>query len=183
RAREKGIKTRVIHNASVMGAAGSSGLHLYNFGATVSIPFFTEGWKPTSFMDKLEYNRGGDMHTLCLLDIKVREPDFEAMMKGKEVYLPPRYMTVNQAVEQIIESLPARESEFKILEKTLCIGMARLGHDDQCIKAGTLEELREEEFGGPLHCFIVCAEEVHELELEAVEEFIVEGSSWKTEKK
>ena len=61
--------------------------------------------------------------------------------------------------------------------------MARLGHDDQCIKAGTLEELREEEFGGPLHCFIVCAEEVHELELEAVEEFIVEGSSWKTEKK
>ena len=68
-----------------MGACGSSGLHLYNFGATVSIPFFTDGWKPTSFLDKLEYNRGGAMHTLCLLDIKVKEPDFEAMKKVRRL--------------------------------------------------------------------------------------------------
>lgn len=49
RARELGIKVELVHNASVMGAAGCCGLHLYNFGKTISVPFFTEGWRPTSF--------------------------------------------------------------------------------------------------------------------------------------
>lgn len=35
------------------------------------------------------------MHTLCLLDIKVKEPDFAKMARGKIAYLPPRYMTVS----------------------------------------------------------------------------------------
>lgn len=35
------------------------------------------------------------MHTLCLLDIKVKEPDFAKMARGKVAYLPPRYMTVS----------------------------------------------------------------------------------------
>ena len=41
------------------------------------------------------YLQGG-MHTLCLLDIKVKEPDFAEMAKGRTRYLPPRFMTVNQ---------------------------------------------------------------------------------------
>lgn len=35
------------------------------------------------------------MHTLCLLDIKVKEPDFEKMARGKVSFLPPRYMSVS----------------------------------------------------------------------------------------
>lgn len=35
------------------------------------------------------------MHTLCLLDIKVKEPDFEKMARGKTCFLPPRYMSVS----------------------------------------------------------------------------------------
>lgn len=38
------------------------------------------------------------MHTLCLLDIKVKEPDFAKMARGKVSYLPPRYMSVSEAV-------------------------------------------------------------------------------------
>jgi hypothetical protein len=38
-----------------------------------------------------------------LADIKVREPDFEAMIRGKTKYLPPRYMTVNEAALQLLE--------------------------------------------------------------------------------
>ena len=78
RAKEFGVKVELIHNASAMGAAGCCGLQLYNFGQTVSIPFFDDNWRPTSFYPKIKYNRGGGMHTLCLLDIKVKEPDFEA---------------------------------------------------------------------------------------------------------
>ena len=50
-----------------MGAVGCCGLQLYNYGQTVSIPFFRENWTPDSFYDKIAYNLGGGMHTLCLL--------------------------------------------------------------------------------------------------------------------
>jgi diphthine synthase len=36
------------------------------------------------------------LHTLCLLDIKVKEPNLEQLCRGRTVYEPPRYMTVNQ---------------------------------------------------------------------------------------
>ena len=67
RAQDMGIETHVVHNASIMNAAGCSGLQLYSFGATISIPYFTETWRPDSFYDKIAYNAGGGMHTLCLL--------------------------------------------------------------------------------------------------------------------
>lgn len=62
----------VVHNASVMGAVASCGLQLYSFGYTVSIPLFEGTWRPDSFYSKIKYNKEGGMHTLCLLDIKVR---------------------------------------------------------------------------------------------------------------
>ena len=182
RARSQNIQIEVIHNASVMGAVGSCGLQLYSFGATISLPFFTEGWKPTSFYKKMKYNFEGGMHTLCLLDIKVREPDFQAMAKGKEVYLPPRYMTVNTALEQLVESEgienPDAKEEDRLIstEKTLVVGLARLGQHDQKIACGTISELLEVDFGGPLHCMIVAAGDTTELELEALRPFFVEGS-------
>jgi diphthine methyl ester synthase len=37
RAKQEGVKVELVHNASVMGAAGACGLQLYNFGQTVSI--------------------------------------------------------------------------------------------------------------------------------------------------
>ena len=67
RAKNLGIPVQVIHNASVMTAVGACGVNLYNYGQTVSIPFFTETWQPDSFYDKLAYNLKGGMHTLCLL--------------------------------------------------------------------------------------------------------------------
>ena len=67
RARERGIEVKVIHNASIMNAMGASGLQLYNFGRTVTVPFFTDSWRPDSFYDKIAYNLKGGMHTLVLL--------------------------------------------------------------------------------------------------------------------
>eukprot|EP01036_Dinobryon_divergens_P042149 gene42149-55972_t len=93
RAKKRGAKVEVIHNASVMGAVASCGLQLYQFGYTVSIPLFEGDWRPASFYDRLKYNALGGMHTLCLLDIKVKEPDPEAMCRGQMRMLPPRFMT------------------------------------------------------------------------------------------
>jgi diphthine synthase len=178
RAFELDIEVEIIHNASVMGAAGSCGLQLYNCGQTVSIPFFEDSWRPTSFYSKIQYNREGGMHTLCLLDIKVKEPDFESMKRGKIVYLPPRYMSVNTAAEQLIEAEKIEGRNAYNPSETLCVGMARLGQKDQCIIAGTLEELKEQDFGAPLHCMMICGE-VHDLELEFLKRYTVKNSKFK----
>mmetsp|Transcript_15076 Transcript_15076/g.19702 ORF Transcript_15076/g.19702 Transcript_15076/m.19702 type:complete len:281 (-) Transcript_15076:119-961(-) len=176
RARDYGCKVELIHNASIMGAAGCCGLQLYNFGHTVSIPFYEENWRPTSFYPKIKYNRLGGMHTLCLLDIKVKEPDFDAMMRGRTVFLPPRYMSVNTCIDQLLE---AEETigENAYSKDTLCVGLARLGQPDQCIIAGTMQELREKDFGEPLHSFIVCGE-THDLEVEVLKHYMVKDSKY-----
>jgi diphthine synthase len=177
RAKERKIPVEMIHNASIMGAAGACGLQLYNFGQTVSIPFFSENWRPTSFYPKIDYNRKGGMHTLCLLDIKVKEPDFEAMMKGRTEFLPPRFMTVQTAAAQLLEAEEKEGKDAYDGASTLCVGLARMGQTTQCIKAGTLKELLEEDMGGPLHSLIICGD-LHDLEFEVVEEYLIPGSAY-----
>ena len=175
RARQRDIKVELIHNASIMGAAGACGLQLYNFGQTVSIPFFDDNWRPTSFYPKIKYNRGGGLHTLCLLDIKVKEPDFQAMMKGQTKYLPPRFMTVNTACEQLLEAEETHGEQVYDGDNTLVVGLARMGHDTQVIKAGTLSELIDYPFGRPLHSLVICGE-LHDLEFDVLRQYLVEGS-------
>lgn len=67
RAKKLGVDVKVVHNASVMNAIGVCGLQLYRYGETVSIPFFTDTWRPDSFYEKIRRNRELGLHTLCLL--------------------------------------------------------------------------------------------------------------------
>ena len=66
-----------------MNAVGCIGLQVYRFGETISIPFFTENWRPYSFYHKILINRKNNQHTLLLLDIRVKEKTPEALFKGK----------------------------------------------------------------------------------------------------
>ena len=81
RARALKIPVRVIHNASIMNAVGACGLQLYNFGQTVSLVFFTDTWKPDSFYDRIKENVDLELHTLILLDIKVKEQSEENLAR------------------------------------------------------------------------------------------------------
>lgn len=67
RAKEKGIECQIVHNASIMNAIGCTGLQLYSFGETISIPFWTDTWHPDSFYEKIIENYKRNLHTLCLL--------------------------------------------------------------------------------------------------------------------
>jgi diphthine synthase len=67
RAKKMGVEVKIVHNASVMNAIGICGLQLYRYGETVSIPFFTDTWRPDSFYEKIRENRNLGLHTLCLL--------------------------------------------------------------------------------------------------------------------
>jgi diphthine synthase len=81
RARTLKIPTQVVHNASIMNAISATGLQLYNFGQTVSLVFFTDNWKPDSFYDRIKENADLGMHTLILLDIKVKEQSEENLAR------------------------------------------------------------------------------------------------------
>ena len=94
---EAGVQVNVIHNASIVSAMGCCGLQVYRFGEIVSIPFFTDNWRPTSFYAKIKGNATSNLHTLALLDIKVKEPTLESLARGKPVFMPPRYMTTKCA--------------------------------------------------------------------------------------
>lgn len=175
RARNIGVRVEVIHNASAMGAAAASGLQLYQFGYTVSIPLFEGDWRPDSFYSRIGYNSQGGMHSLCLLDIKMKEPDPEAMCMGKMRFLPPRFMTVNTAVAQLLE-VEEKLGRGYATPDTQAVGMARLGQPDQSIVSGTLQELLTVDFGAPLHCLALCGE-THPLELEVLELYKITDST------
>ena len=52
----------------------------------ISIVFFTDSWRPDSFYTRIAANRHRGLHTLCLLDIKVKEPSLESLARGRKVH-------------------------------------------------------------------------------------------------
>lgn len=173
RQHEPPIPTRTLPNASILTAVGATGLSLYAFGQTVSMVFFTETWKPSSFYDRVKENAGLGLHTLVLLDIKVKEPNLIALAKGKTVYEPPRFMSAAQCAQQMLETEEERKEDVCGKEK-LAVSVARLGSDGEKIVAGTLEELCEQDLGAPLHSLVLCGTKMHEMEWEYVREFAVD---------
>lgn len=171
RARELEIPVEVIHNASVMNAVGACGLQLYQFGQTISLVFFTDSWKPDSFYNKIMENRKIGLHTLILLDIKVKEQSIENMARGRLIYEPPRYMDIATACKQLIEIEELR-GEQAYTENTPCVAVSRLGSPTQKFKAGTLKELSEYDSGEPLHTLVMLGRQVHDLELEYLYQFV-----------
>jgi diphthine synthase len=174
RAKEKGLQVEIVHNASILNAVGCCGLQLYNFGETISIPYWTDVWQPDSFFDKIIKNYKNKLHTLCLLDIKVKEPTYESLTKKKKEYMPPRFMTVSEASQQLVKILQNRayQNDEYVTENSLCVGLARVGTKTQQIVACTLQEMCKADLGGPLHSLVVTGPVVHPLELEYLKQFM-----------
>ncbi|KAK5963859.1 diphthine synthase PWA37_004194 [Arxiozyma heterogenica] len=178
RAKKAGIPVEVIHNASVMNAVGSCGLQLYNFGQTVSMVFFTDNWRPDSWYDKIWENRKIGLHTLVLLDIKVKEQSLENMARGRLIYEPPRYMSISQCCEQLLEIEEARGTKA-YTKDTPAVAISRLGAANQTFKVGTIEELSQYDAGEPLHSLVILGRQCHELELEYLLEFTDNSEKFK----
>ncbi|BGO92809.1 hypothetical protein NBRC10512_007928 [Rhodotorula toruloides] len=188
------IPYTVIHNASVMNAVGALGLALYNYGQTVSIPFFTDSWRPDSWLERVRENMRLGLHTLCLLDIKVKEQSEENLARGRKIYEPPRYMSVPTAISQLLslleDSSPSASSDSSPSlasadsldpSTTLAISASRVGAPSQRFVAGTLAELSEldeEAFGGPLHSFVIVGRRFHALERDFAGRWAVDRERW-----
>ena len=159
-----------------MNAIGCCGLQLYNYGQTVSIVFFTPSWRPDSFYDKIKQNQQLGLHTLCLLDIKVKEQSEENMARGRKIFEPPRFMTVGQAIEQLLE-VEQRRKEGLYGPQTVAVGMARLGAETQQVVCGSFEELASVDFGAPLHCLVIPGH-MHFLESDMLRQFALDPQAF-----
>jgi diphthine synthase len=84
-------------------------------------------------------------------------------------------MTVNQCVAQLLE-VEHKRKENVYSEKSIGIGVARIGQDDQIIISGTLEELLKVDFGKPLHSFVLPGE-MHFLEQNAIQLFTINSET------
>ncbi|KAL5601041.1 hypothetical protein BROUX41_005870 [Berkeleyomyces rouxiae] len=175
RARELKIPVSTVPNASIMSGIGACGLQLYNFGQTVSMVFFTDNWRPASFYDRIKENRDIGLHTLVLVDIKVKEQSLENMARGRLIYEPPRYMTVGQCAEQMVEVEETRQGGA-YSKDSLAIGAARVGGKTEKFVCGTLEELcgMDELLGPPLHSLVLLGRRTHDLERDFIREFAVD---------
>lgn len=177
RAKEKKIPYQVVHNASIMNAIGCCGLQMYRFGATVSIPYWSPNWQPDSFYDKILVNIANGLHTLCLLDIRTKEPTPESLTKKKREYQPPRFMSCSEAADQLlqlVQQVPGVEKSPAFTDRAVVVGLARVGHETQEIKVCTLKEMKQCNLGDPLHSLIIPALEMHPLEMEFLQQFCTE---------
>ena len=172
----EGVHVETVHNASILNAVGITGLSLYRFGETVSIPFFTEKWRPYSFYEKICFNYIHNFHTLVLLDIKVKEISEENLIKGKKIYEKPKFMSVNEGLNELIEaSEKCEKEEYRgvIGLESLCFGLARIGSETQVIKCGKIKDVLHMDFGIPLHSIIICGKTLFSIEKEVFQfEFI-----------
>lgn len=173
RAKEKHVEYKILHNASIMSAVACCGLQLYRFGETVSIVMWTDSWKPESFFDKIEANLKHNLHTLCLLDIKVKEQSIENLMKGNKIYEAAKYQTIPEACSillQIIDNRNKNGTATLLTTDTISVGFARVGSDTQCVVSSSLANIAMFDFGPPLHCLVIAAE-LHPVEKEMLATF------------
>jgi diphthine synthase len=151
RAEKLGIKTRIVHGASIVSAViGLSGLHNYKFGKSVTIPFPNKTLSETPY-EVIAQNKSLGLHTLCLLDIDVEKK---------------RYLSISEALNLLLK-IEEKKRQRIITDETPVVGVARAGSDGAVVKAGFLSEIIKYDFGQPPHS-LVFPGRLHFMEAEAL---------------
>jgi diphthine synthase len=150
-AEKRGIKTRVIHGASILSAViGLSGLHNYKFGKSVTIPFPDTVVSETPYV-VIAQNQKLGLHTFCLLDVKAEER---------------RYLTIQDGLELLLK-VEEKKKKGMIKPDSIVVGVARAGSSNPTVKAGFLKEMLKYDFGAPPQTLIF-AGSLHFTEAEAL---------------
>jgi diphthine synthase len=152
RAERRGIKTRIVHGASIVSAViGLSGLQNYKYGRSVTIPFPEKGFTSETPYRVIMENRKTGLHTLCFLDIKAEEK---------------RYMTIRDGLEALLATEKQKRKQV-VTSDTLVIGIARAGSRNPTVKADYVKDMIKYNFGTPPHT-LVFPGKLHFMEAEAL---------------
>ncbi len=146
-ASKKGIPVKVIHGSSIFTAVAETGLSLYKFGRTVTMPL-PERAPPDTVLRTLRENKEHGLHTLVLLDIDAEDGH-------------------HQTIPQTLKTLFQAEDPESLNPDTLIVAVARLGWKDQIVRAGNASEIAALDLGPPPYVIIVPGK-LHFLEAEAL---------------
>lgn len=153
RAERRGIRTGVVHGASIVSAAvGLSGLQNYRFGRSVTVPFPEKGFISETPYGVIAENKARNLHTLCFLDIRAEEQ---------------RYMTIKVALESLF-SMEEEKRQRVVTPESLAVGVARAGAEEVTVKAERVRNLVGFDLGGAPHVLIFPADRLHFMEAEAL---------------
>ena len=130
-ARQKAVKTRVIHGSSIFTAVAETGLSIYKFGRTVTMPFPEKG-PADAVLRGIEENLSNGLHTLVLLDL------------DNENYI---YMASHHSVQNLMDA--------GLSPDTLVVAIARLGQPGSIIRAGKAKEVASLDLGEPPQSLVV----------------------------
>ncbi len=148
-AKKRGIKTEIIHGSSILTAIAETGLMLYKFGKTTSIPFQNENVEEPYKVIK----RNKEMHTLILLDLKPQEN---------------KYMTTQEAINYLL-SVEEKRKEKIFTKETKVVIISALGGENE-IRYGKATEMAKIKLKGKPQCLIVVGK-LHFMEEEFLESF------------
>lgn len=140
RAKKTKTKIRIIHASSILTAIAETGLQLYKFGKTASIPKFQQNYEPESFYDIIIENLKIQAHTLLLLDTG---------------------LSANEALLYIKKISEKRNDNIKEKNFVVC---SEVGTSRFFFKVGKIDELLKEESKLPA-CIILPAS-LHFIEAE-----------------
>lgn len=145
-----GIKCKVIHATSIFDAIAETGLQLYKFGKTASMPKWIKekNFTPDSFIDIVKENQSINAHTLMLIDIG---------------------MYFDEAVDELEKS--AKNKEIKIEKIIVC---KELGTKYSKIYYGTPKNLIFKKINVKSPFCIIIPSKLHFMEKESLQEFVVE---------
>ncbi len=146
-AKKQKIPYQIFHNASILTTVAETGLSLYKFGKTTSMPNWKEHTnKPTSFANYIKQNKSIDAHTLILTDIGLEiEPAIQQLLesaKKEKLILPEKIIALTQAGtnnQKIFYNTPEQISKQKI-KMPFCLIIPTKLH---FLEEESLEKLRE----------------------------------------
>jgi len=149
-AKKLGIPTVLIHSTSIItAAAGVTGLELYKFGRTVTIPSPRTNPAPESVYEFIKDNRRIGLHTLALLDIDDGQ------------------FTIPEAI-RVLFRLEDTKRDGIITDDTLVVALARVEAPDCIVRADKAGNLVKSNFGEPPWS-IILPSKLHFMEAEALQ--------------
>lgn len=150
-ATERGVSISVFHNSSIYPTAAIvMGLHMYKVGPAISLPRFTEKFRPLSPYEKIVDNLKRNLHTIVLLDT-----------------LPP--LSVEDALKEI--EWMEKEAKGNLFTEDLELGViCSLGTAKEKLCFGKIRDIKTIK-ALPTPCTLVIPADLHFEEKEAIELF------------
>ena len=117
-AKKQGVEYSIVHNASIFTAVAETGLSLYNFGKTATIPFSEQ---LGNVRNTIGGNKKLSLHTLLLLDIGMKSKDaIEILLRNNLISKSEKILSVH-ILGQIYYGFPKALLGIEVDEPSILI--------------------------------------------------------------